>query len=140
MKLVINKCCGEFSLSEKGVRRYAELKGLPLYVEQDPRFSIIKTYWTVPPEKRPEESDGKWASWTTEERKAHNEAWEKATISNRDIPRDDKLLVQLVEELGMDANGDCADLKIVEVPDGTEWTIEEYDGREWVAETHQTWS
>jgi hypothetical protein len=25
------------------------------------------------------------------------------------------------------------------VPDGVEWTVEEYDGREWVAEVHRTW-
>lgn len=140
MKIVINKCYGGFSLSEKGIRRYAELKGLPIYVETDPRFNILKTYWTIPPEQRPEPAGAQWGSMTLEQRKAHNEAWRKGTISNRDIPRDDRLLVQVVEELGEDADGDCAKLAIVEVPDGVDWDIEEYDGREWVAEKHQTWS
>lgn len=27
-----------------------------------------------------------------------------------------------------------------EVPDDVQWQIEEYDGREWVAETHRTWN
>jgi len=31
-------------------------------------------------------------------------------------------------------------LKIVDIPDGVEWEIEEYDGMEWVAEKHRTWS
>jgi len=44
-----------------------------------------------------------------------------------------------VEELGEKANGQCADLKIVEIPDDVEYEIEEYDGVEWVAENHRTW-
>ena len=39
-----------------------------------------------------------------------------------------------------DAWGCCSRLKVVEIPDGIEWQIEEYDGKEWVAETHRTWS
>jgi len=30
-------------------------------------------------------------------------------------------------------------LKIVEVPAGVEWTVQNYEGREWVAEKHRTW-
>ena len=55
------------------------------------------------------------------------------------VARDDLVLVAIVRELGADANGDYADLKIVEVPYGVEWTIKEYDGVEWVAEKHRTW-
>jgi len=53
--------------------------------------------------------------------------------------RASKDLVEVVEELGERANGPCAKLKIVEVPAGIEWTIEEYDGNEWVAEKHRVW-
>jgi hypothetical protein len=56
-----------------------------------------------------------------------------------DLARDDPVLVAIVRELGADANGDYAALKIVEVPYGVDWTIEEYDGTEWVAEKHRTW-
>lgn len=59
---------------------------------------------------------------------------------NRDIARDDPYLVKIVRDMGMDANGSCANLKIVEVPPDVEWQIEEYDGNEWVAEKHRTWS
>lgn len=48
-------------------------------------------------------------------------------------------LVAAVEKLGSKANGEFAELKIVEVPDNVEWTIKEYDGIEWVAEVHRTW-
>ena len=57
----------------------------------------------------------------------------------RDLDRNDPHLVQVVKELGQEANGSFADLSIVEVPDDVKWQIEEYDGSEWVAEVHRTW-
>jgi hypothetical protein len=47
-------------------------------------------------------------------------------------------LVAVVEKLG-DRAGNMADLKVVEIPDGVEWEIESYDGKEWVSEKHRTW-
>lgn len=38
------------------------------------------------------------------------------------------------------ADGKCAELKIIEIPDDIEWEIEEYDGWEHVAEKHRVWS
>ena len=57
-----------------------------------------------------------------------------------DIPRDCPVLVAMVEEQGDAVDGAFADLKIVDVPDDVEWQISEYDGNEWVAERHRTWS
>ena len=65
---------------------------------------------------------------------ANKELW-----SDRDIARDDPVLVAIVRELGVDADTRYAKLKIVEVPYEVEWQIEEYDGVEWVAEKHRTW-
>ena len=59
---------------------------------------------------------------------------------DREIPRDDENLIAVVELMGSAANGGYAELKIVDVPDDINWYVEEYDGREWVAERHQTWS
>ena len=56
-----------------------------------------------------------------------------------DTDRADKDLVEVVEQLGPRASGKCADLRIVEIPDGVAYSIEEYDGNEWVAEQHRTW-
>jgi hypothetical protein len=56
-----------------------------------------------------------------------------------DIPRECPHLVAMIEEQGTAINGDYSSLKIVEVPDDVNWYIEEYDGREWVAERHRTW-
>jgi len=59
---------------------------------------------------------------------------------DRDIARDDPYLVQIVRNLGMAANGSHANLKIVEVPADVDWLVQEYDGAEWIAEAHRTWS
>jgi hypothetical protein len=53
--------------------------------------------------------------------------------------RADPDLVAAVETLGAKANGSCAKLKVVEIPDGTDYEISEYDGNEHIAERHRTW-
>jgi hypothetical protein len=140
MKVVINACFGGFSLSHEGVLLYCKLKGLKVWHEPDKKYPTISngTYWLVPPEERPEEID--WNEASQEERIAHNQAHSKVTIYHREIERNDQFLVQVVEQLGDKAGGKCASLKVVEIPDGIEWTIEEYDGNEHIAEVHETWS
>jgi len=61
-------------------------------------------------------------------------------IDDYEISRDNSLLIKVVEELGVNANGRFSKLKVVEIPDNVEWEIEEYDGLEWVAEKHRRWS
>jgi hypothetical protein len=54
---------------------------------------------------------------------------------SRDCPK----LIKAVETLGDKASGTCAHLTIVEIPDGTDWYIDDYDGWETVRERHQSW-
>lgn len=53
--------------------------------------------------------------------------------------RNDPRLIEVVEKLGKRANGDCAELKVVTIPDDVDWEISEYDGVEHIAEKHRTW-
>jgi hypothetical protein len=127
-KIVINSCYGGFSVSEECIRRYAELKGLPLYVEADGYFNI---YWTIPKEERIGAiASSDWSSASDEARRLSNELYDKYTIDTRSFDRTDPLLVQAVEELGEKANGSCADLTIEELRPGTLYRIDEYDGYE----------
>lgn len=57
-----------------------------------------------------------------------------------EIDRDDPILVRVVEELKERAGDRYSDLKVVEIPDDVAWVLCEYDGIEWVAEKHRTWS
>jgi len=53
--------------------------------------------------------------------------------------RTDPTALAVVEELGERANGMCAELRIVEIPAGVEWEIDEYDGSETIDEKHRSW-
>jgi hypothetical protein len=141
VKVVINSKHGGFQLSDEAILRYAELKGLKVWVEQDAKFKSLTHHWTVPPEERmsfPE--NAVWAALPMDERQALNKKYGSQQIYERDMDRDDPILVQVVEELGDRCRTQVSSPKVVEIPDDVEWTIEEYDGLEWVAEVHRTWS
>ena len=57
-----------------------------------------------------------------------------------EIFRGDPVLVRIVEEMGSGSWSRFSELKVVEIPDGVEWTVQEHDGMEWIAEVHRTWS
>ncbi len=46
-------------------------------------------------------------------------------------------LVEVVHQLGEDANGQHANLEVVELPAAKEWVVTEYDGVETVREKHR---
>lgn len=140
MKIVINDCHGGFALSYKAVMRYAALKGFRLYPWIDHIYrdvyndqaiigndAMLHHYSRVPVEDLPHNKHG--------DPLCPSDAY----FSEYDIERTDPTLIQVIEELGAKANGQCASLKIVDIPDDAQYTIEEYDGREHIAERHRTW-
>jgi len=137
-KIVINKCYGGFSISEKALYRLAELKGVTLYKKQEDG-EFFPTYWTVPEIPDGIIKDKDWHKASLEDRIISNELCRKSTMGNRPENRADPDLIKVVEELGKDADGKHSKLCVVEVPDGVEWEIEEYDGLEHVAEKHRIW-
>ena len=58
-----------------------------------------------------------------------------AYMNDRTNPK----LIECIETLGKKANGSCANLIIVEVPDNVDWYIDEYDGSESIEEVHNSW-
>lgn len=60
-------------------------------------------------------------------------------LDTRPDDRTDPHLIQTIEELGELANGSCAELSIIEIPDDVEWVLDEYDGIETVHEKHRSW-
>ena len=65
---------------------------------------------------------------TQEERTDFNQRYSKQIWYDRNVSRHDPILVQVVEELGGKASGDCAKLAIAEV--SGPYRIDEYDGSE----------
>jgi hypothetical protein len=62
---------------------------------------------------------------------------EKFVLTGRHVERNHPLVIQCVETLGESASDRCSKLAIVEIPDGVQYVIEEYDGYEHIAETQQ---
>lgn len=142
-RVVINTQHGGFGLSGEGISRYLELLGLTVWKEDNEKYPSLgmATYWLVPPgPDRVEDNPGNWHNMTLAERQAHNQKYSEQVFYDKDIARDDPILVRVVNELGDIAASKYASLKVVEIPAEVDWIIEEYDGAEWVAEKHRTWS
>ena len=115
-RVVYNACYGGFGLSAEAVRRYAEIAGITLYEYTD---EVFTSWYRVPREEYQRLiASGDYG--------AANEAY----FSVSDLSRTDPALVQVVEELGERANDSFAQLFITEVPAGTRYRIDEYDGLE----------
>ena len=55
--------------------------------------------------------------------------------------RSDPVLIEIIERIGVNRAGSgSAELKIVEVPDGIEYTILDYDGVETIVEIGHFWN
>jgi len=140
MKIVINRCFGGYGLSHEAIMRYLDLKGITVYPEQGEGIWKFWTYWLVKPEGRFEVKETEdFYAMSMEERQAHNQKYSDETFEENNIERNDPVLIQVIEELGDAANGEHAELAIVEIPDDVEWEISEYDGSEHVAEKHRVW-
>lgn len=138
MKVVINKCYGGFSLSHAATMAYAKRKGLDLLVfihNRDLKSGKI-TYTPYDPAHH---RDPLLVLYSTVDWSTRDVSSNEGYFSSTHIPRNDPDLIAIVEEMGETANGDYAELRIIEIPDDVKWEIEEYDGMEWVAEQHRTW-
>ena len=120
MKVAINRCFGGFGISQEAFEKLLERKGV--------------AYEKVPSKFPIRDSD-------TDYYKAGLPHSEETYISEYDYyeDRSDADLIAVIEEMGPAADSWAAEISIVEIPDGVEWQIEEYDGREHVAEKHRTW-
>ena len=133
-KIVYNGCYGGFSLSEKAIARYLEIQGKE-YWPDEKKNVYLKTHWTIPKDHQDrirwsELEKLSWENLSPKERKEFSDIYNEYVFQDRDLERDDPILVQVVEELGDEANGMCAELHIEEIPSGTLYRIDEYDGRE----------
>ena len=143
MKIVINTCFGGFGVSQAATVRYNELKQRPCYLfhQKDLKGPFVR----ILPGERP--ALGIFYAFDVNEIPLdRSDLWWKehdASIDNHRYNseiRSDPALVQVVEELGEFADGPYARLKVIEIPDGVEFEIDDYDGCETVREKHRSWS
>lgn len=127
MKIVINRCYGGFGLSEAAYDRLAKVHGVPVVAYTDGKDSAGVIY------------DHKLSADEKENRLAETRLFGRYWDTWTSDARADSRIIEVVETLGKLANGACADLRVIEIPDGIEVEVEEYDGLEHVAERHRTW-
>lgn len=136
MKVVINSCYGRFGLSPLAVAEYLKRKGKCCYFYDD---GFSGKYKRIDIDRAVENR----IFTTTVKDVGKNPTWkdiEPYRFYYGYIERTDKDLIAVIEELGEKADGNCAKLSIVEIPDGIEWEISEYDGIETVEEKHGKWN
>ncbi len=153
MKVVVNKCYGGYSLSpeaclwlhkngydEEGFitpidKYYPKKEEKSEYNKKFGRIAALEKWRKYLTKKSAKQSDSLFITVFTPD--------EKFVLcqrpGDRQTGRHHPLLVKCVETLGKKANGGCANLEVVEIPDGVQYQIEEYDGYEHIAEVHRTW-
>lgn len=139
VKVVYNSSFGGFRLSTKAIRYFMELKGKTI-------FAYRKEGNTYQKIENP--TDGDFEDWDVtlfdkdfgksfnDYKQEHDDHYVSTYIDAEGelgYPRHDPELVKTVEDLGSEANGTSALLKIKEIK-GDRYVINEYDGNERVVE------
>lgn len=133
MEIVINGCFGGFGLSDEAEELYAKKAGFDIFRYTEKGGKFIRG------------SSKSWFSHTFT--KDHGDSFDKFPTGDdsgywysRDIDRNCSILVEVVKELGESASGSCGALEVIEIPDGVDYEIEDYDGLESIHENHRSWS
>ena len=109
-KVVINTCYGGFGITDEAMKMYLERKGIP--------YKMVKS---------------EFSTWNHEYFEKADPNQEQEVPDTFDLERDDPVLIEVIEELGLERSaGPYAKLEIEDIPKGTLYRIEEYDGREWI--------
>lgn len=100
MKVLINSCYGGFGYSAKAIKMYLDAKGMKYTGELVDSYSSVTL-----------ENGNKFSSY--------------------DIDHNDPTIIQIFEEIGsQECSGDHSQLQCVDIPDGCQYQITEYDGWE----------
>lgn len=136
-RIVVNRCFGGFGLSTEAV------KWLIAHKSELIRTRSFSEYYGS--KKLDEYERQNWKSvgdgfYTTQhECILYDEKCTTVWSLNYDLKRTHPDLIAVVEALGEGVNGQFAKLEIVEIPNGIEWEINDYDGSETIEEKHRSW-
>jgi len=132
MKVAINKCFGGFGLSLEAFEWLIKNKGWKVtsYCKNgngydDPNADLVD-HRTAP-------EANKYPSLYSKLKYYPIKSYYREEFrTNPDV-------IEVIEKLGEKANGDCASLAIVDIPEDINWEIDEYDGIESVREISRSW-
>lgn len=131
MEVILNKCYGGFGVSDAAYRMYAAKSGLDLFA------------YDVSGNRLPVGSSNFCVTYYTKDFGEHldrkNEDTRGYFFRLDDSHRTDPLLIEVVKELGDDADSAFSKLKIVDIPDGMDYVIDDYDGIETLHQKVMEW-
>lgn len=135
MKIVINRCFGGFSLSPKAAlecykRGMTELARLAEEYYNFEKWGKSQYEKDLKQWQNSDKTSGYMIVFSDDE---------KFVIKTRPKNRTHPILIQVVEEMGDEANGDCASLEIRNIPNDINYYIHDYDGMESINENHRSW-
>jgi len=144
IKIVINDCFGGYGLSAEALLMLMKMKSKGLTTQSIKDYYGAKTtnpgwkeHWLEEMKKCPKIEGYFYRYGQLMDDNYNSNPCVYSFTGDRDHPD----LVKVVEELGSKkASGEHAQLKVVAIPDGVKWEIEEYDGSESVHEKHRSWS
>ena len=135
-KVILNKCFGGFGVSKDAYELYAKKKGISVfhYTQKNLKKEIY-TYATDDNRS----FDFHFTKDFGDNVYISNEDFKKYFLNLDENFREDKTLIEVVEELGEKANTFYSNLKIVEIPDDLDYVIDNYDGIETLHQKVQEW-
>lgn len=139
MKIILNGCYGGFGLSYEAMVLYWHARCRDLYFYKD--ISTYDDYIKVHKYERISLTDiqnqtkrNQYTGYiycTTEDQGEFLDHFPENVVNDRDIDRTDPILISVVETMGSEAaSGRFAKLYIEEIPNGTQYKIDNYDGIE----------
>lgn len=135
MKIILNGCYGGFSLSYEAMFLYLYAKNQKAYFYKDisvyDDYTKVHKYERITLQEIRELKTSRFIYCTTEDQGKYLDHFPENIVNDRDLDRTDPILVSVVETIGSDAaSGRFASLYIEEVPNGTQYKIDNYDGIE----------
>lgn len=143
MKVAVNRCFGGFGLSTEAVIRLVERGSAFLDVHEESAYygsDVGSDFYNKysAPSVRTAHRDG-YATTPMLHDILHKDGKVYSFMDSNPKARACPVLISVIEEMGEAANGRHAKIEIVEIPDGIEWEIDEYDGSETIDEAHRSW-
>lgn len=139
MKIVLNGCYGGFGLSYEAMVLYWHARCRDLYFYRDisayDGYSKVHKYERISLANIQQQTKFNrltgYIYCTIEDQGEYLDHFPEHVVNDRDIDRTDPILISVVETMGPEAaSGRFAKLYIEEIPNGTQYKIDEYDGIE----------
>lgn len=135
MKIVPNGCYGGFGLSYEARALYLHAKNREAFFYKDisayDDYTKVHKYQRINLQEIRESKTSNFIYCTTTDQGEYLFTFPEDVINFRDIDRTDPTLISVVETIGSEvASGRFASLYIEEIPNGTQYKIDTYDGIE----------